>query len=178
MRSISTLLWISVGVVVWALLGSAIAAPYTWLSGGSWICFVATLLLGPSCVFLQLMVWASDNAYHSQQKGKDHWHGGVCSTVCLTYFCLPIILNGTSVVLQNADYETAAYWVLALRYWSLVIGLPFAVGSVVMIARVISWQSTDSQEIVPSRWSSPPPAGTVSIKGKKYSLFPKLRKTN
>jgi hypothetical protein len=150
------LVWTTFLGWVWLATGSLIAFFYSWATSGSWICFWWAVLLGPPGALLLLIVWECDNAYFTEKTGEDHWYGGPCGWLTLLYFCLPIILNGASMYSQNAGYETAAHYALALKYWSLVIALPFVLAAAIWIAKMISWQDPDKQKKVPAPPILPP----------------------
>jgi len=128
-------------VVAWAIVGLFIATPYTFAASGSLHNFLMTCLFGPPIALLLFVVWLMENQRLSDADRKRHWLSSCYFWTFMAYSCLPIILNGLSVAVQAAGYQTAADYIFALRYLSLIaLLLITGVGFFIFVACMLAYQ--------------------------------------
>lgn len=102
-------------LLAYFITGCILSWPYTYLAGGSpghwssaaWLTPVATLLL---------------YATYLMKRGRCRRENRCVAPfwVLLTYFCLPVLLNGVSFLLKSVGCEVVGSYVFEVRYVSLL----------------------------------------------------------
>ena len=106
-------------ILVYLLIGCIIAVPYTYLAGGSFENLFATAWIAPvGATILGVILWIETKVT------RMFW-------VVLTYFCLPIILNGLSQLFGLLGYAGIQLFLFNLRY--AILGYIFIIGLVSVI---------------------------------------------
>jgi len=123
--------------LLWFLAGCVIAIPYTYLVNGSFDSFFMTAWIAPAVALFLFF------AYIMRGDGKRPKWGGSTFWMLVAYFCIPILLNGASLLLKWAGYEAVGHFVFRIRYLGLFIAPIYMViynlgaGIVEMIKRLI-----------------------------------------
>jgi len=120
-------------------IGCVIAAPYAYLSGGSDNNFILIVLLSPAVSLILLIAYGVRKISYSDNKKSSF--GTTMFWLLVVYFCLPIILNGASLLLKTAGYESISQNVFNCRYFSLLV-LPTLLLLYIIIAEGVGgiWQ--------------------------------------
>ncbi len=120
--------------MVYVLIGCIFSAPYTFLAGGNSFNFFLGTAFMPM-IFLFLLVF-----WKVMRRGQHKW-GRSAFWIIVTYFCLPIILNGSSILLKSVGYKTISHYVFAGRYVSL-----WAIPTFLVVCGVILAGITDLRQ--------------------------------
>ena len=123
-------LCICLAIACFLAAGSLLAAPYTFLAGGNSDNFIMTVMLSPITAFMLFLGWVTRRVGREQNQklgGGDYMFWGF-----VAYLSLPILLNGTSLLLRQLGYEGAAQIVFTLRYPVLIL-LPITLFVVLLI---------------------------------------------
>lgn len=110
-------------VLLYIVGGSILSVPYTYLANGSLdfasfgITTMVVTLLGVFLGIFDLMPVPGMNL----GDGKRTKWGGDFFWAMVAYFCSPILLNGASLFLKWAGYETASHHIFAGRYLILMV---------------------------------------------------------
>ncbi len=117
--------------LLWFLVGCILATPYTWLANGGFTNFFLTVCIAP---FGALVLYFT---YMSQ---LSKWGNGFFWEVA-AYVCLPVIMNGASLLVKRLGYETIASYIFGWRYFSLVV-VPLLIVAyfAIIIEGKILWQ--------------------------------------
>ena len=99
-------------LVVYCLIGCIFSAPYTFFAGGDNYNFFLGIVFMPMILLFLFVPWKITRRRQHKWDKSTFW-------ILVTYFCLPIILNGVSILLKSIGYETVSYYVFAGRYFSL-----------------------------------------------------------
>jgi len=104
--------------IFWALVGCFISVVYTFLAGGTLEHFFFTAFLAPPIAFFLFIIWGVRELRPPRHAGKQVL--GLYFPLAITvFFCLPIILNGSSLAAGLLGYETTAKYLFSFRYLSL-----------------------------------------------------------
>ena len=121
-------------LVAYCLIGCVFSAPYTFLAGGDNYNFFLGIAFMPIILFFLFVFWKT------MRRGQHKW-GKSTFWILVTYFCLPIILNGSSLLLKKVGYETIGDYVFAGRYFSLwAIPTFLVVCGIILIVITNLWQ--------------------------------------
>lgn len=119
---------LSIGYFV---IGLVLAVPYTLLAGGLLDNFIMTVMLSPIVTSMLFFLWFTRPI--GRERDQKLGVGDYSFWGFVTYLGLPILLNGTSLLLRSLGYEAAAQIVFAVRYPILVL-LPGAFFVVLLLA--------------------------------------------
>lgn len=108
--------------IFWVLAGCFISAIYTFLASGTLDHFFITALLAPPIAFFLVIAWGVSGFRLPRRGEKQLLEFRLCLSINV-FFCLPIILNGASIVSSILGYETTAKYLFNLRYLSLLATL-------------------------------------------------------
>lgn len=137
-------------ILLYFVIGAAIAVPYTLLAGGDLEAYVMTVLVSPIAVFIMLLGWCMRPI--GRDRSKTLGAGDCLFLAFVGYLSLPIILNGVSLLLGWAGYETAAHIVFAVRYPVLIlIPTTLFVGLLIIGGVMNIWMKTKRH------WRNTPP---------------------
>ena len=105
--------------LVWFLVGCVIAVPYTFLVNGSFDNFFATAWFAPVAVPSLFIAYAM-RGVGRRDRSRLKW-GDWFFWVVVSYFCLPIILNGVSLLMGWMGYEVISHYAFEGRFVSLLV---------------------------------------------------------
>lgn len=126
-----------VTVLIYFVIGCLISVPYTFLANGNLDNFMLTAWLAPVGSVLVLLAYIVGKAM-SKDRHRRQFVGSWLFWIVATYFCLPIILNGVSLLLKLMGYNTVGHYVFACRYSSL-----YACFSIGFVAVVVYCMTAD-----------------------------------
>ncbi|MFA5358553.1 MAG: hypothetical protein WC310_01870 [Patescibacteria group bacterium] len=113
-------------LILYVIVGAIIGLIYTVITGGGGYVFGYSVMLGPICLFLlivtlemRLSVKGLKNRFGLRLFRLRLYH--YAFPVLLTYFSLPVIFNGLSIVFNWVGWPQMAGWFFAMRFWSLLI---------------------------------------------------------
>lgn len=142
-------------VIVWFILGCVIAIPYTFLANGTFEHFFITAWIIPACalVLTFYLILPTNTLGGKRSFWLTFW--------ALTfYFCLPIIMNGTSLLLKHMGHEAAGQTVFDLRYISCLIPITVWLVAGLIIGLICAIRDAVSQFMKRfEKKSVPPPVG-------------------
>ena len=113
---------IFVRFVLFVFLACILSKEYSYLANGyadDSIVAIWSLFVG-ACVFI--VAWVID-AFRSQPIGTGPLFWGVA-----TWSCLPIILNGVSLLMTWVGLDTIGHYIFAFRYYCTIFSLPVLIG--------------------------------------------------
>lgn len=99
------LLFTIILTMIYIGVGMLLAAPYVFLSGWNIATFTYAALCLPIVVIILIILYITSH--------KDFW-------TTVTFICLPIVLNGISVIFKWLDYTKTAEMIFKWRFKSLV----------------------------------------------------------
>ena len=146
-------------VLLYIVGGSILSVPYTYLANGSLdltslgMTTMFVILLG---VFLSIFDLMPVPGMNLGDNKRTKWDGGFFWAMA-AYFCSPILLNGASLFLKWAGYETVGQYVFSGRYLILMVVPAFLPLWVAIAIGVMSCRQRGSGGTTPP--SSTPPSG-------------------
>lgn len=145
--------------VLYLIVGAVLSVPYNFLAGGNVESFTYTTVFAPIAAFFLLIVYMTRGAGRRDFK-QPKWGGGFF-WVLVAYFCLPILLNGASLLLKWAGYKIAGRYIFENRYSSLL-----AVPMILMFCCIVAMVVTGVMSIL-QRFSgnATPPTSTPPNNG-------------
>jgi len=102
-------------IIAWAIVGLVFAIPYTFLSGGNNDHATTTMWLAPVAIIILVACYFLDR----HKKHKPRRLGGLKFWTAITFFCLPILLNGVSWLFSKVGLTLLSEAVFAGRYLAL-----------------------------------------------------------
>ena len=131
--------------VLWFLIGCVIAIPYTFLANGNFDDFFITAWIAPAATVLMFISYTLRHV--GRRDTKELKWGGWFFWALMTYLCLPIILNGASLLLKWMGYGAASHYAFEGRFVGLAV-IPVAVAIYGAIADCVqqAWERLHSKE--------------------------------
>lgn len=105
-------------LLLWFLAGCIIAIPYTFLANGSFDSFLMTAWIAPAAALFLFIAYAMSGVGRRDSR-HPKWGDGLFWAF-VAYFCSPILLNGTSLLLKWAEYEVVGHYVFEGRFIGLL----------------------------------------------------------
>lgn len=115
------------------IVGGIIAAPYTYLANGGFENYTLTVVIAPIAVLLLAIVHTIERGLSERKSRWTKMLGGGFFWIFVTYFCLPIIMRGVSLLLCLMGYVKAGRCVFELRYTTILI-VPAILAANILIA--------------------------------------------
>lgn len=112
--------FIALLLTLYLIAGVVLAVPYAFAAGGANAdALVGLAFFAPAAAFCLLVCWC----LHRVGRNEKDWlyFSWVVFWGALLYVNLPILLNGSSLLLDYVGYGTSAHYVFLLRYWSLFL---------------------------------------------------------
>jgi hypothetical protein len=132
------------------IVGGIISAPYTYLANGGFENYILTQVIAPVAALFLVVVHMIERG---QLQRKSRWTrmlGGWFFWVFVTYFCLPIIMNGASLLLWSMGFAKVGYRVFEFRYAAILL-----VPALLAVTILITFCATDMYERYKNRVRSP-----------------------
>ena len=141
--------------LIYLVIGFILSVPYTYLAGGNSDNLLMTAYITPVAALFLFIANAMRGI--GQRDGKrPKWGGGVF-WVLVAYFCLPILLNGASLLLKKGGQEQVGHYIFEGRYFSLLAVPVLLILYGVVVGGVMSIRQWFSGNATPP--SSTPPSG-------------------
>lgn len=111
--------------LAYLLVGCVLSVPYTYLANGSMDNFMLTAGIAPIGAFVLFIAHTVERAMSRREPYRTRMLGGWFFWGLVTYFCLPIFLNGASLLLNSMGLSTVGHYVFEFRY-ATFLGVPIA----------------------------------------------------
>lgn len=114
-----------VTILAYFIVGCIISVPYTYLANGTTDNFMLTAWIAPVGALVLFIVHTVERAMSWCKPYRARMLGGWFFWGLMTYFCLPIFLNGVSLLLNSMGFGTVGHYVFEFRY-AAFLGVPVA----------------------------------------------------
>lgn len=106
------------------IVGCVLSIPYTYIANGNMDNFMLTAWIAPVGALVLFITHAVGRATSRCRSFLARKSGGWFFWSVVTWFCLPIVLNGVSLLLRKLGLYSTSHYVFEYRYFSIV-AVPF-----------------------------------------------------